>query len=132
MRRWLAIRLAGVATGIVFSSGCTPKSVPAIRAELEENFALYVGQSAVVDTLALEVGFDAVTADSRCARGDTCVWEGDAVVRLRLQPRDSPPESFELHTTANGQRSATFDGYAISLVALDPIPVSGQAISPAE
>ena len=121
-----------MAMPVLCSSGCVSGSEPTIRAGLNENFELHVGQSATVDTLALEVEFEAVTADSRCAKGVTCVWEGDAVVRLRLQWSDAPPESVELHTTANGQGSVTVDGYDISLVALGPVPVSGHSISPSE
>jgi hypothetical protein len=118
-----------LATAIVFSSSCASKSAPAIRAGLGENFELHIGQSAIVDALALEVVFGTVIADSRCAKGDTCVWEGDAVARLRLQQRGSPQESVDLHTTANGRGSATVDGYCISLLALAPSPVSGRTIS---
>lgn len=123
---------AWLAVGIVFCAGCASSSAQPIRAGLGEAFELRVGQSAIVAAVALEVGFETVSTDSRCAKGESCVWEGDAIVRLWLQPRGGSRESVELHTASRSPGSATFDGYGISLIALGPVPVSGRTISPSE
>lgn len=122
---WLAV-------GIAFIAGCASSFTPVVRPGLEESFDLRVGQSAIVGPEALEVGFETVSADSRCAKGEICVWEGDAIVRIRLQQHGGSQESLELHTAAMGPRSANFLGYGVSLIALDPVPVSGRTIAPQE
>lgn len=126
------VALAWLATTIASVAACASNSAPAIRAGLGENFQLRVGQSAIIDTVALEVRFETVSADSRCAQGDTCVWEGDAIVRLWLQQPGSQRETVDLHTAGRSQSSAVFDGYDVSLVALGPIPVSGGTIALSE
>jgi hypothetical protein len=128
----LAKPAAWLAVGIVFTAGCASSSAQTIRAGLGENFELRVGQSAIVDAVALEVSFEGVSTDSRCAKGETCVWEGDAIVRLWLERRGGSRQSVELHTASKGPGNVTFDGYGISLIHLDPIPVSGRTISPSE
>ena len=52
-----------------------------------ESFVLGVDQSASIDGGALVVGFIRVTSDSRCPRGDQCLSEGDATVRIWVQPK---------------------------------------------
>lgn len=126
----LAKSAAWLAVGIVFGAGCASSSAQAIRAGIGETFELHVGQSAIVDAAALEVGFEAVSTDSRCAKGDTCVWEGNAIVRLWVERRGGARESVELHTASKGPGSVTFNGHAISLKGLDPIPVSGRTVPP--
>ncbi len=128
----LAKSAAWLAVGIVFGAGCASSSAQTIRAGIGETFELHVGRSATVDAAALEVGFEAVSTDSRCAKGDTCVWEGNAIVRLWLERRGGKRETIELHTASKGPGSVTFNGHGISLKGLNPIPVSGRTISPSD
>jgi hypothetical protein len=102
------------------------------RAALEESFSLSVGQSTVVDGVALEIGFQAVTSDSRCPKGEVCIWEGDAAVCIWVQPAAGTKEELVLHTSSKGQSTADYGNWRIRLVALDPYPVTGRAIPQAE
>jgi hypothetical protein len=93
-------------------------------------FTLAVGQeAAVAGPRSLRVV--AVTADSRCPGDVQCVWAGDAVVRVSLARPGSPSSIVELHTGVE-PRSATVDGYTVTLRSLRPDPRSGRAIPAAE
>src|SRR5262245_7433021 len=115
---WIAALLAG-AIGL----GCAGSAAGA-SAELGEPFALRVGESARIEEVGIEVGVGAVVADSRCAQGVQCVWEGDAAVRVWLRVGAGAREEALLHTSAREQHEARLQGYALRLVRLDPAPVA--------
>lgn len=94
------------------------------------SFQLGVGRSTAVVPNALKIGFDGVTADSRCGKGEVCVWEGDAVVRIWLQGPSGKKERRELHTAARSPGTTTFEGFMIRLLALNPVRISGHSIAP--
>ena len=119
-------------SGAILSSGCTANSATAIGPALAEHFQLHVGQSVVIASEALQVEFEAVTADSRCGKGETCVWEGDAIVRLRVRRSGLPGEERELHTASSKANAAGVSGYRIRLVSLAPPRISGREIAAAE
>jgi hypothetical protein len=116
-----AVMLASVACALAGPS--QPKGVA-----LGESFELKVGESAEIEAEALKVGFDGVSADSRCPRGEQCVWEGDATVRVWLQKGSETRETHELHTSPKGESAVIYQDYELSLLRLDPYPVSGRTI----
>jgi hypothetical protein len=71
------------------------------------------------------VRFIEVASDSRCPQGVTCVWEGDADVRLTV---DGHPVT--LHNAGAERRRAAIDGRTIELVALAPQPEESSAKRP--
>jgi hypothetical protein len=97
-------------------------------AALEDSFQLSVGRSTVVDGIALEIGFQAVTSDSRCPKGEVCIWEGDATVCIWVQPAAGTKEELVLHTSSSGRSSADYGNWSIRLMGLDPYPVTGHTI----
>jgi len=121
------ITLALVLLGSALATGaCHDPAGP----ELDQPFQIGVGQTVTVDAVTLR--FLEVSQDSRCPRGVTCIWAGDAVVRLRaLLASDS--SDIELHANgAAGPASFAFRGYQLELVSLapdavanTPIPASG-------
>lgn len=132
MRKRLLWLWLWLSLGVVLSAGCAAGSSNPVSSSLGDNFELHVGQSAIVGTEGLEVGFDSVSSDSRCPRGETCVWEGDAIVRVWLQRSDGTRQSLELHTASSEEKNASYDGYSIELVSLDPPAASGRSIAPTE
>jgi hypothetical protein len=110
--------------------GCVGAAVAAVRATPGEAFRLGIGQSAALEDGSLEVRFEAVPSDSRCAKGEACVWEGDAVVRLDARSA-AGSETIELHTSSRGPSAAGFDGWRIELLALEPPPIAGAERAPA-
>ena len=113
--------LAWVAGSVAGSS--EPKSVA-----LGESFNLKVGESAQIEALALRIGFEDVSADSRCPKDERCIWEGDATVRVWLQKAPGPKETHELHTSPKEQGAVSYLSYGVNLLRLDPYPVSGKTI----
>jgi hypothetical protein len=101
-----------------------PKSVA-----LGQSFELRVGESARIEAEALQIGFEDVSADSRCPKGDQCTWEGDATVRVWLRTASETRETHELHTSSKEPVAASYRGYGISLLRLDPYPRSGRTIA---
>ena len=98
---------------------------------LNEEFTLAPGQTAAVDGTNLRLTFDRVSEDSRCPTDVTCVWEGDAVVVLKVKA-DAEEATRELHTQGGEPRSrkAPAGDYVVTLVRLDPAPRSTSTIEP--
>lgn len=84
-------------------------------------FTIRVGHSVQIGDL--EVGFDAVPDDGRCAIGLLCFWEGNAVCDMWADTPKADRAEFKLNTSGMFPREAVYEGYRISLWRLDPYPV---------
>lgn len=115
MRSSLLVLLAFTAC-----SGRAPVE-PQVSAVIGDTFQLRVGQQVNLDNQALRISFDAVPEDSRCPAQVTCVWEGNARVRLRVTAAGERT-LVDLNTTLT-PRAVTVRGYQISLERLEPQPV---------
>jgi hypothetical protein len=112
-----------------------PPAQPA-RAEPGQTFSLKVGESVRTEG-AWEIGFEGVAADSRCPKGERCVWAGDATVRVWLKKAGGARTTSELHTAPNvpgapnapGALNADAPRIALRLVRLDPPALAGRAIA---
>ncbi len=122
--------------GIAAFAGCgaAPPSAPgAARAEAApveqpSQRRLGAGESVRVEAAGLEIAFTKVAADSRCPRGERCIWEGSATVHLDVTGADGRRE-LVLHTsTGSGPVAAPYGAWWIRLVSLEPYPVSGGVI----
>lgn len=103
-----------------------PEPVATARTEVR----LQVGESAPLEDAGIQVTFDAVEGDSRCAKGETCVWEGSATVRLSVTGA-AGSQSFALQTSRRaGPDVAAYGDWAIRIVALEPVPVQGREAAP--
>jgi len=103
----------------------------AVVAEMGQTFELRPGQTARVGTGGLVVGFRGVAADSRCAVDVTCVWSGDAELRLQVTVGRMAWTSLALHTHVE-PRSGTFRDRTITVVALRPDNRSDREIPPGD
>lgn len=90
-------------------------------------FELHAGETARITGLGMLVFFRGVQQDSRCPTDVTCVWEGDAALRIRVAERGGDWTPFDLHTTLDPQ-TATVGGHTLTVVGLTPTPVSGRTI----
>ena len=123
---------AGCAATPAAAPGATPGTAPAGAAPTAAGteIRLQAGQSTRVDAASLEIAFTGVAADSRCAKGETCIWEGSATVHLTVMGAEGARE-LDLHTAArSGPSAAAYGEWAIHLVALEPFPVVGRGIAP--
>jgi hypothetical protein len=115
-------RLAAVLTCLVLA-GCSaaPSKESQERVDLGANVRLAPGASVSVKAAAMSVRFIAVTEDSRCPRDVTCVWAGEVKVQLALN--DLPMEIL-------GGSNAVAAGYRVTLVQVEPEPLSTARIAP--
>lgn len=104
----------------------SPDPTPTVR--VGEEFTLGPGQTASVSEASWRVRFDAVTGDSRCPADVTCVWEGDATVRVVVTPGGQGPVTLELHTQQAAAREAKVGDLHLRLVRLAPAPRSAQPV----
>jgi hypothetical protein len=71
--------------------------------------------------------FERVQSDSRCPMDVKCVWAGDAIITVTLNPPKGSTESREMHTQTTGSQ-ISYANYTITLTALAPYPRSNQDI----
>ena len=86
---------------------------------LDQETELAPGQS--VQSGPLRITFTRVEGDSRCPTDVTCVWEGDALVKIEVSQQPGDPVVRELHTSGSaGAGETTYGGFRIELVRLSP------------
>jgi hypothetical protein len=103
------------------------------RVEFDREFTMAVNEIVVVDDTPVLIFFDRVDGDSRCPTGVTCVWEGNAEVRLEFssQIAEFAPQARVLNTSLE-PRSVSVLGVTVRLVDVAPYPqASGPPIDPA-
>ncbi|HXW04498.1 MAG TPA: hypothetical protein VD833_04640 [Vicinamibacterales bacterium] len=96
-----------------------------------EPFDLRAGQSATLQIRGAEVvlRFERVTADSRCPVGATCIWEGDAVVRVVVTAH-ARTATHDLHTNPRFEQERDHEGIRVRLLKLEPHPRVDEAVEP--
>ncbi|HZF41066.1 MAG TPA: hypothetical protein VE715_19745, partial [Blastocatellia bacterium] len=98
---------------------------------LGQEFELKINQEAVIEGEGLTVAFESVLEDGRCPEDVTCVWSGNAKIRLRSSKEKQTPAAVELNTDIR-PKSSSYLAYEIKLVALKPFRKSDKAIQPNE
>lgn len=88
---------------------------------------LRTGGEAALKAEGLVLRFVSVVGDSRCPEGVTCVWAGDAEIRVGLRRAGGKSRTFTLHTGRERQQEAAYGGYVVRLVGLSPRPKAGQS-----
>lgn len=99
-----------------------------VVSEVGQTFELRVGQTARVGSGGLLIGFRGVAADSRCPVNVTCVWAGDAELRIQATIGRMAWTSLALHTGVE-PRSARFREHTVTVVGLRPDPRANEDIS---
>ena len=115
-----ALVAACAGSGATTAPGTIPGGQDTPRSENAE-FTLRVGEAAAFRDPALRLRMDAVDSDSRCPANVTCIWAGDAVVRLSLTGADGASGAAALHTNAQFERDTTFQQRRVTLVRLLPV-----------
>ena len=90
--------------------------------EPSSSAVLAPGQSHHIADGDLTVTFESVVEDSRCPIGVSCIWAGDAQVRLRIASKSTPPGSYTLHTSDRFEREVVHGEIRVRLLALVPEP----------
>ena len=108
---------------------CSDSSTNYVEIELDQEFEIKVGDSAILANQGLIIKYMAVTEDSRCPINAICVWEGNASVTLELKNSISDQMITRLNTNLN-LKSIDFFGVNIILTELNPYPKSNESINP--
>lgn len=93
-----------------------------------EPVELRVGATITAPGTPVLVTFDRVRDDSRCPKGVTCIWEGDAIVVLRLRTRADDEVTAEVHANPGFTREASAHGVTVTLESLEPQPEADQPV----
>jgi hypothetical protein len=91
------------------------------RAQLGHEFKLKVGGQSLIKEAGLKISFSAVVEDSRCPKGVDCIWAGNGKIMLKVSVGGGKATPLELSTNLE-PRQASFHGYTIKLLSLDPYP----------
>ncbi len=103
---------------------------PGQVAALDNSFQLEAGQTALIEPQGPIVEFVEVVEDSRCPADVTCIWEGRAVILIRISSSGDvlgfgiQELTLEagLVDPVNDSVEGVSDSYLFELVALDPYP----------
>jgi hypothetical protein len=126
-RRFLLI--ATVLT-LAVSACATPP--PGKSVALGEQVNLAIGQTVTMVGESLRITFVEVTGDSRCPRGATCVWQGEAICRLKMVFQGSETTvTVKEPGLTEAPGVADFDNYAIQF-RLRPYPDVGKETKPGD
>lgn len=98
---------------------------------LTQEFKLKIGESAEARREGLKVEFDSVADDSRCPKGVTCVWAGNAKILLKVKKDSGQPENVELNTNIN-PKTFRYLEYELRLKELKPYPEANATIKSSE
>lgn len=90
------------------------------EAQTGERQKIQVNKQKTLLKSKLTIKFLSLVEDSRCPEGTRCIHAGNAQIKIEVSKRGAK-ETFELNTNT-GAKSATFDGYAIELISLTPVP----------
>lgn len=121
MKKLLIIVFALIVAGCAFPSDSS--------GAVENELMLRYGESKSLPGKDIRITFDKVLEDSRCPEGVTCVWEGNAKIRLSLLLERDILSVGALNSNRKiDPDSLVFAGYTIRIKSLDPYPIDGVAI----
>ena len=105
-------------------------SPSSIQFPLGGEVKLGLGQVGSISSEGVTLQFKDVTEDSRCPLNALCIQAGQATIQAVVAKSGVGSQTVSL-TVGTGQGFALFAGYQIRLVQLDPYPVAGQPVVPA-
>jgi hypothetical protein len=111
--------------GIALLSSCSST----IKASLDSEFTLSVGQSARIASESMDIKFIGVTADSRCPKGVECVWAGEVTCEIEIT-KDGVKNRITLKTVplTDSSWGNTFQDYQL-VFDVSPYPEAGKTIA---
>lgn len=108
---------------LVCAVGCSTVAGAEGSVALGNEFSLRPDETILIAGTPLSLRFADVVTDSRCPSDVTCVWAGDASIRLEAFVDGSAVPPVELHTERSKTRVRS-EGFEIELLALRPWPRS--------
>jgi hypothetical protein len=95
-----------------------------VSAQLGEPFELKFSQDAVIESEKINIRFINFIQDSRCPFDVVCIWEGQATIRISTEVNGADAGQYMLTIGADPSPSAAFGQYSVTLLGLEPDPVS--------
>jgi len=126
MRKYIFLSLAVILTMALAATACAKPA--RIQAGLDQEFTLYLGQTATITGESLEIRFAEVISDSRCPQGVQCIWAGEAsclTYVTRTNTSSAPYKLVLVQSGASDSSEQSFDGHVLKF-RLDPYPVAGK------
>jgi hypothetical protein len=120
MKNFAAITLL-----VFLSFSCQSPNGPS-GVNLGESFRLSYQESAAIQHTPLVMTFKAVHDDSRCPKDAECFWQGNAGILFSVSGTD-----VLLNTTLDPQK-ASYRGYNIRLIAVEPNRTVGGQLNPSD
>jgi hypothetical protein len=116
---------------LLFLPGCAD-STDDIKATLNQEFALSIGQSALITGENLQIKFQEVVEDSRCPKGVTCVWQGRVSCKVEIITGGS--SDYIVLTQPGLSDEPVEQAYKDYLITfrVKPYPEAGKTIEPVE
>jgi hypothetical protein len=115
-------------SGVLGANPHSNDAIDEVRAGRE--FKLKLGRQVTVKRTRLRIRFVAVENDSRCPSDVTCVWAGNAAVRLQLGTgRDSKSVTLNTSKSPSFSSETEYHGYKVALISLSPYPRSDRKIA---
>ncbi len=122
MRKYLLCILAAISVLIVLF-GCSKPTVKEVS--LGQEFTLSTGQSIMIAGENVAIKFVEVISDSRCPRGATCIWAGEASCLIEITNSESTYRKVLTQPGLSGPFQTDFQEYEITFD-LQPYPQVGQ------
>ena len=117
--------LAACSSAVVPTRDALSPDASVLTGARTDTVSVRLGSSAVFDGGRLELKFEARVADSRCPANATCIWAGDAQVRLVTRVAGGTATAVDLHTALEPNKLKV-DRYTISMIGLTPYPGTGR------
>lgn len=105
---------------MLFMTACSSSAAGEVKADLNKEFRLPVGQAAVITGEGLTIKFEAVTSDSRCPQGVTCIWAGEAACNVTVT-LNKTPKPYTLIVGGSGTGQTVIQGYTLNFN-VEPYP----------
>jgi hypothetical protein len=88
-------------------------------AKTQGSVKVFLGKTTSVDRGRVKVKFLSVVEDSRCPVNATCVWAGNAKIKISVSRGKSDPIELELNTLTEPRKQILY-GYEFVLKDLEP------------
>lgn len=91
------------------------------NAQTAQTIKVLVGKQKKASGSKITVKFASLVEDSRCPDDVNCIHAGNAQIKVTVSKPGSNPMTFEANTNL-GAKGNVYEGYAIYLTSLTPIP----------
>jgi hypothetical protein len=83
----------------------------------KDTLNIHYNETIIIDDENTSLTFDSLLGDSRCPKGVTCIWEGNAQLGFKLNSHE-----FSLNSHKGFRTDTTVLAYTISLMKVYPYP----------